>query len=98
MKLMFPIMVECGEELKDVLKEPAQRKQVIEAKEFAARFTTDIISSAAFGIQTNSLKNPDAIFRKMGKKIFEPTWPVMIRNMVAFLLPDLAELVKVSPS
>ena len=66
--MMFPILQECSEELKDLLKEPARKGEVVEMKEISARFTTDIISLCAFGIQTNSLKNPDAIFRKNGKE------------------------------
>lgn len=96
MKMMFPILQECSEELKDLLREPARKGEVVEMKEISARFTTDIISLCAFGIQTNSLKNPDAIFRKMGKKIFEPSIIQSIRAMLLFFVPTFAELIRVS--
>ena len=40
-------------------------------KEITAKFTTDIIGITAYGLNVNSLNNPDAEFRRHGKKIFE---------------------------
>ena len=35
------------------------------------RYTTDVITSVAFGIESNSLKNPDAEFNKYTRKFVE---------------------------
>lgn len=96
MKIMFPFFVECGKNLQEAVMEYAKVGDVFEAKEFAARYTTDVISSCAFGVEANSLKDPDAIIRKMGRKAVEPTWNVMIRVLLAFFVPDLAALLKAS--
>ena len=95
--MMFPIMADTSKVLVDVLKQPASLGEVIEMKEFAARFTTDVISSCAFGIEANSLKNPNAEFRKYGKKIFESSFESIIRNILAILTPDLARALGVCP-
>lgn len=42
----------------------------IEIKDLAAKFTTDIIGTTAYGLNVNSLNNPDAEFRKYGQMIF----------------------------
>lgn len=95
MKMMFPILVDRAKELEELLMESAKIGDIIEIKDLIARFGTDIISSVAFGLEANSLKNPNSIIRTMGKKIFEPTWNVNIRNLVAFFIPDVAEKLKV---
>jgi cytochrome P450 family 9 len=41
----------------------------LELKELFTKYTNDVIATAAFGIQCNSLENPNNEFYKMGKKI-----------------------------
>uniref|UniRef100_A0A336LVD5 CSON003181 protein n=1 Tax=Culicoides sonorensis TaxID=179676 RepID=A0A336LVD5_CULSO len=71
MKFMFPTMVNVGNEFVKTLNEEIGISNEIEMKEFLARFTTDVIGSCAFGLECNSLKDPNAKFREMGKKVFE---------------------------
>lgn len=96
MKMMFPTMVKCGEELQEFLKSSAEKEETVEVKDILARFTTDNISSCAFGIQTNSLKNPDAEFRKYGKRIFQPGLLFVLRRALFANLSFLRKFIKVS--
>lgn len=72
MKMMFPTMVDCGEKLQSFLNNIAKDGMEVEVKDILSRYTTDIIASCAFGVETNSLKNPNSDFRVFGKKFFEP--------------------------
>ncbi|XP_069672222.1 probable cytochrome P450 6a14 [Periplaneta americana] len=94
MKMMFQTLVDCGQELGECLTETANNEEVIEIKDVVARFSTDIISSCAFGIQCNCLKNPDAEFRKWGRKIFELSIRGFIAGLVMFMTPALADKLK----
>lgn len=94
-KMMFPIVAKCGQEMQEVTEESAKIGDVIEIKDLTSRFATDAISSCAFGIEANSLKNPDSTIRAMGRKIFEPNWLTVLRNFVAFFAPDIGKLFKV---
>ncbi len=49
---------------------------------FARRYAIDVISSCAFGLRTDSLRNPDSEFRRMGKKTFEMNTKLVIRNVL----------------
>ncbi|RZB40440.1 p450 domain containing protein, partial [Asbolus verrucosus] len=71
MKMMFQTLADCAVGLKDIMDDSAVNQRPVDIKEMLGRFTTDIIGSVAFGIECNSLKDPDALFRKYGRKVFE---------------------------
>nr|ABV48810.1 cytochrome P450 CYP6A5v2 [Musca domestica] len=72
MKYMFSTVVRVGENLHRVMGDMLSEKsdQILEIKDVCARFTTDVIGTCAFGIECNSLRDPDAEFRQKGKDIF----------------------------
>jgi len=90
LKMMFQTLFECGQELEKYYKEPANVEDILDVKEVLARFSTDVIASCAFGIQCNCLKNPDAEFRRWGRKIFDPSFNQNLRDMLYFMIPHLA--------
>jgi cytochrome P450 family 6 len=88
MKMMFQTLVDCGHELGSILEETASKGEIIEIKDILARYSTDVISSCAFGIQCHCLQNPDAEFRQWGKKIFESSAPLAIAFSISALAPS----------
>jgi len=96
MKMMFQTLVDCGIELGSILEKSASDEEVIEIKDILARYSTDVISSCAFGIQCNCLKNPDAEFRVWGRKIFESSVRNSIITVVAITAPRLLSIFKLS--
>ncbi|XP_069672115.1 probable cytochrome P450 6a13 isoform X2 [Periplaneta americana] len=96
MKMMFQSIVDCGHQLREYLEETASCGDVFDVKDVMAKYTTDVIASCAFGIRCNCLENPDAEFRKWGKKIFEPTTESSIRNFIIFCLPSIAKFFKLA--
>jgi len=94
MKMMFQTLVECGHELGSILEKSANNEEIIEIKDILARYSTDIISSCAFGIQCNCLKNPDAEFRQWGRKIFKPSFRTSIISFLVLTVPSLLSVLK----
>lgn len=94
-KMMFPLVVKCGKEMQEVTEHSAKIGDVIEIKDLMSRFTADAVSSCAFGIEANSLKDPNSIIKKMGMKIFESNMVNVLRKTLAFLIPDIGKLIKV---
>ncbi|XP_017066146.1 probable cytochrome P450 6a13 [Drosophila eugracilis] len=91
MKYMFPNMVDVGEKLTE-----ACQLQVgeIEAKDLCARFTTDVIGSCAFGLECNSLQDPESEFRQMGRSVTsKPLHSVLVQAFM-FTQPDLARMLR----
>jgi cytochrome P450 family 6 len=59
------------------------------------RYTTDVIASCAFGIQSNSLKDPDAEFRRYLRRIFDFTIQKGLVAITWFFAPYLNFILKV---
>lgn len=74
MKFMFPTVVEVAERFKHHLTEVIERNNEVEIRDLLARFTTDVIGTCAFGIECNSLQDPNAEFKRMGEKAFVPKY------------------------
>uniref|UniRef100_A0AAT9UTQ8 Cytochrome P450 6PZ24 n=1 Tax=Maconellicoccus hirsutus TaxID=177089 RepID=A0AAT9UTQ8_MACHI len=81
MKMMFPLVKKCAEGIKPALNKYYSDDEAFDAKDLNARFTTDVIGSCAFGIEANSLQDPDSEFRKMGKAFNEKRWKTSIRYL-----------------
>ena len=96
MKMMFQTVVDCGLELGSILEKSASNEEVIEIKDILARYSTDVISSCAFGIQCNCLKNPDAEFRQWGRKLFSPSLKNLIKTFMDITFPSLSRVLKMS--
>nr|WCC58093.1 cytochrome P450 [Pharsalia antennata] len=87
MKMMFETLKKCSVGLEQLLYECSKNEEPLDIREIIARFTTDAIGSCAFGIECNSMKNPDAEFRKYGKKIFEVSNFNKMKQILACFIP-----------
>lgn len=69
LKAMFATLLDCGVPLQRYISKKAAQNQSVEIRELAARYTTDIIASVGFGIDVNTIDNPDGEFRRYGRKV-----------------------------
>ncbi|XP_037902962.1 probable cytochrome P450 6a14 [Hermetia illucens] len=90
MKYMFPTIVAVAERFVATLDDIVDRESELEMNDFLGRFTTDVIGSCAFGIECNSMNNPNSAFRQYGKKFLDEPSLALIRNILITLSPDLA--------
>lgn len=84
---MFPLIRECSDHLEQYIETLASKNEPVECRELTAKYTTDVIGSCAFGIDTNSLSDKDSEFRKMGREIFAPSWNNLIRMRLRQAVP-----------
>lgn len=71
MKFMYPTIVEVTNRFKDYLQNSIKINDEIEMKDILARYTMDVIGTVAFGIECNSLKDPNSEFRQMSRSALE---------------------------
>ncbi|XP_055852793.1 probable cytochrome P450 6a20 [Episyrphus balteatus] len=90
MKFMFPTVVSVGEKLLQKFDQMAQEDSIIEMKDILARFTVDVIGTCAFGIDCNSLNDPNAEFRRMGANASTLKRHSKMVNGFIFSFPKLA--------
>ncbi|CAD7079529.1 unnamed protein product [Hermetia illucens] len=89
MKFMFPTIVDVSERFNLALGKMLKGGSDFDLKEILARFTTDVIGTCAFGLECNSLKDPDTEFRKYGRMVFEASKVRSIRRAIS-RFPKLA--------
>lgn len=70
MKMMFETLEAVSEQLRQVLHREVEASGTshVDIKDLLARFTTDIIGSCVFGLDCNSLKDPQTEFRQFGTR------------------------------
>ncbi|XP_012542586.1 cytochrome P450 6k1 isoform X2 [Monomorium pharaonis] len=98
MKQMFFILKECGEKLAKHLESKAQIKEPIEVKDTFARYTTDVIMSAAFGIKSNCIEEPNNEYRIQGNKIFYINSIKIVLTLFAPQIMDFFSISLMAPS
>uniref|UniRef100_A0A6M2DMC5 Putative cytochrome n=1 Tax=Xenopsylla cheopis TaxID=163159 RepID=A0A6M2DMC5_XENCH len=89
LKSMFASLAECGKEFNMYLKEIADKQSIFEMLDLSGNFTTQVIGSCVFGININSIKDPNSEFRRMGKKAFESSKMVFVKRFIRSTMPAL---------
>ncbi|XP_049307459.1 probable cytochrome P450 6a21 isoform X3 [Bactrocera dorsalis] len=101
MKQMFPTVTRVAAELVNVYNEAVngERRSTLEVRDSLGRYTTDVIGSCAFGIDCNSLKNPNDPFRQMGRRVFTDQRHGPLALALIILFPKLSRRlhIKITP-
>ncbi|XP_054083441.1 probable cytochrome P450 6a14 [Zeugodacus cucurbitae] len=96
MKFMFPTVVTVARQLDETFgghlaKTPSGD---IELHDLMGRFTTDVIGHCAFGVECNSLKDPNVVFRDIGRRIFYPRYLSIRLRTLMITYPALFKYLK----
>lgn len=63
---------------------------------YCFRYTTDVIFSCAFGLEADTLHNPNAEFRVKGREIFAPTLKRRLFDLLLNTVPGLFRIFRFS--
>lgn len=97
MKKMFHLVSICNEQLVEYIEHAEiTERGILDIKEISAKCTTDVISTCAFGIKSNSLSDPKAEFREFGRLTFFYTVSRALEILFFFFLPSLVKFLKLN--
>lgn len=89
---MFPTLVECGIILQNYLNKLTENSELLDVKEVLASHATNIITSIAFGIDVDTINDPNNVFRVCGRKITKSSAIVAFRRLVVLFAPKISRL------
>lgn len=96
MKMMFPTIQSVAEQFSDHLKTVIEKKPELEFRELLNQFTTDIIGNTAFGIECNTMKDPEGELRNITKLIFRPSKALAGKLLFLSQFPEIGRKLRVT--
>lgn len=95
LKAMFSTLVDCGSTLQSHLENVASKGELLDVGEIAASHATNVIASVAFGIDVDTINEPNNAFRVYGRKIFESTFLNAVRRLINIVSPTLLDIFRI---
>nr|WIT94147.1 cytochrome P450 monooxygenase CYP9AN7 [Euwallacea interjectus] len=95
MRAMFTLISEAAENfVKHIQEQDIGTVTDIEIKDAFTRFTIDVIATTAFGVEVNSLAEPDNEFYKMGQEIANLRFTTFLKILLFQISPKLFRVLK----
>lgn len=95
LKTMFSTFTECASTLQNHLEKVASDGDLLDVRDISAKFTTNVIASVAFGIDVDTISNPDHVFRENGRRIFAASFWNGVRFFLKFIAPNLMSILRI---
>jgi cytochrome P450 family 6 len=93
---MFPTILDCGKVLERYLSDNVQSGQnVFECRDLMARYTTNVISSVAFGVENDCINDRENVFREVGSSILKPSLRMAVLGIMTFVASNLFKQLKI---
>lgn len=94
MKMMFPTIQAVANQFQKHLKDITKSQPEVEFKELLSQFSTDVIGSTAFGIECNTMKDPNGELRETTKLIFGASKALAAKMLLLMQFPELGRMLK----
>ncbi|XP_044272812.1 cytochrome P450 9e2-like [Tribolium madens] len=96
-KYMFTLVLKNGEQFVQYFLDKNEDFMQFEMKDIFTRFTNDVIASSAFGVEFDSLREPENEFYLMSKAVTDFTgfWKILAGSLY-FLMPSVAKFFNIS--
>nr|XP_008197409.1 PREDICTED: cytochrome P450 9e2 [Tribolium castaneum] len=95
MRAMFTLIAQTAESFTQYLLGLGQGVVEVEMKDTCTKFTNDVIANCAFGIECNSLLNPENEFYKMGTMVSKPSPWRLFKSLLYGFFPKIFEFFRI---
>lgn len=94
LKSMYYLIDKISTQMVDYVEKrlDSENKVELEVKELTSLYSTDVVASCAFGVEANSLENPDGEFRTAGKIVFGTEFWRAFEFSAFFMLPQIMKV------
>jgi len=87
-KNMFSTILDVGKKLDSAILEKAKNGEILEIRNLVTCYSVDITASVIFGIEVDSINDPEHEFREVGRKLTNNTeFGAALRAVGTFLCP-----------
>lgn len=87
LKAMLPIIVDEGDRVSSYLAATADDENVLDVQDLMSRYSLNVIGSVIFGLEVDTISNPDDDFRYIEKQMRSPTFVNVLKSLAVFLCP-----------
>lgn len=93
LKKLFHLMVETSKTMVEHLEKQSETNSLItvDVKDVYMKYSTDIVSSLAFGVRTNSFDKESQEFYIQSRRNFKPNLKGMVMMLTAFFFPNIVK-------
>lgn len=88
---MFDTVQIISDQLVNIIENSIKTSSKAEVHDIVARYTTDVISNVALGLDSNSLNNPNSEIRKRGKDVLDFGAMELLRFHFTCSFPDISK-------
>lgn len=92
LKALYPLIEDVQGRMIAYIEQQIKKEEPLEARELCAKFTTDVVSNAIFGIDAQSFTKENAEIREMGRKLMTPNTWFLIKMFLVAAIPALKKV------
>ena len=92
LKAMYPLIEDVQGRMIKYIEEHIITRDPLEARELCAKFTTDVVSNAIFGVDAESFTKDKAEIREMGRKLMAPSGLLILKMFLVAGIPILKKV------
>ena len=93
LKAMYPLIEDVQGRMIKYIEQHIITRDPLEARELCAKFTTDVVSNAIFGVDAQSFTKDKAEIREMGRKLMTPSGLLILKMFLVAGIPILKKVI-----